>query len=102
MNIRVCKRVCVDCGVDFISSTAIISNRHGPLPTSSSIDRIIPKLGCVKENIAVISHQANVIKNNCTDYKIFQRLADWMQKYDKEYYNQWTTPMFEPIEMQAS
>ena len=33
---------------------------------SPSIDRIIPRLGYVPGNVCVISHRANMIKNNAT------------------------------------
>ena len=33
---------------------------------SPSLDKIIPSLGYVKDNIWVISYRANTIKNNCT------------------------------------
>jgi hypothetical protein len=35
-------------------------------PNSASLDRIIPKLGYVVGNVAVISHRANTIKNNAS------------------------------------
>lgn len=38
--------------------------RHGP--GSPSIDRIVPSLGYVPENILVVSHRANQIKSNAT------------------------------------
>ncbi len=33
---------------------------------SPSLDRIMPHLGYVKENVWVISYKANAVKNNCT------------------------------------
>jgi hypothetical protein len=54
--------------------------RHGPRPFSPSVDRIIPELGYVKGNIAIISLKANTLKNNCTDPAVFRRLADWLEK----------------------
>ena len=49
-------------------------------PRSMTLDRIIPELGYVAGNIAVISHLANTIKQNCTDPSIFRRLADYMER----------------------
>lgn len=39
---------------------------NGPSPNSPSLDRIDPRKGYVKENVWVISHRANRIKNNAT------------------------------------
>jgi hypothetical protein len=46
--------------------------------SSASLDRIIPELGYVKGNIAVISHRANRIKNNATlaDLRILVRFLE--------------------------
>ena len=51
----------------------------GNIPMSPSLDRQIPKLGYVQGNVAVISHKANSLKNDCTDPSVFRRLADWME-----------------------
>lgn len=44
-----------------------------------SVDRIVPSLGYVDGNIAVISRQANLMKNNCIDPDAFYRLGDWLK-----------------------
>ncbi len=49
-------------------------------PRSMSLDRIIPELGYVPGNIAVISHLANTIKQNCTDPEVFRRIADYLER----------------------
>jgi hypothetical protein len=49
-------------------------------PRSMSLDRIIPELGYVPGNIAVISHLANTIKQNCTDPDVFRRIADYLER----------------------
>jgi hypothetical protein len=54
-------------------------SRKGPRSFSPSLDRIEPKSGYVEGNVAVISHYANVLKNNCTDPAVFRRLADWLE-----------------------
>jgi hypothetical protein len=41
-------------------------NSNGTLPNSPSLDRIDPTKGYVKGNLWIISHKANVIKNNAT------------------------------------
>lgn len=50
-----------------------------PIPNSPTIDRIIPKLGYVKDNIAIISHRANVIKRDST-LKELELLLVWRRK----------------------
>jgi len=49
-------------------------------PRSMSLDRIVPSLGYVPGNIAVISHLANTMKQNCRDADIFRRLADYLDQ----------------------
>lgn len=44
---------------------------------SPSLDKIIPSLGYVKGNVAVISWKANRLKSNATAVEI-RKLADWM------------------------
>lgn len=51
---------------------------RGPKPNSASLDRIIPDLGYVPGNIAVISHRANTIKNSGTADE-HQKIADWIR-----------------------
>lgn len=46
---------------------------------SPSLDRIIPELGYVVGNIAVISMKANKIKSNESDPTIFRKIADWIE-----------------------
>jgi hypothetical protein len=48
-------------------------------PQSMSLDRIVPELGYVPGNIAVISHLANTIKQNCTDPEVFRRIANYLE-----------------------
>jgi transposase-like protein len=49
------------------------------VPTSMTLDRIVPELGYVPGNIAVISHLANTIKQNCVDPEVFIRLASYIR-----------------------
>lgn len=64
-----------------IMHTLFQSDRRGEVAKrqGATLDKIDPKFGYVKENIAVISWQANVIKQNCTDPTVFRRLADWLE-----------------------
>lgn len=52
-------------------------SRGGDKDDSPSIDRIVPELGYVRGNIAVISYRANRIKNNATPDEL-RRIADWV------------------------
>ena len=44
------------------------------------LDRIDPKKGYVKGNVRAISRLANVIKQDVTDWRIFQAVADDMRR----------------------
>lgn len=46
---------------------------------SPSLDRLIPELGYVKNNVTVISHKANTIKNNASIEELEKILA-WMKE----------------------
>jgi len=54
-----------------------VGTHHAASPT---LDRVVPSLGYVKGNIAVISLKANVIKNNATQAEI-QKVADWLLNF---------------------
>jgi len=51
--------------------------------SSPSLDRILPELGYVPGNVAVISYKANRIKNEGTAEQ-HRRIADWMDAQLKE------------------
>jgi hypothetical protein len=51
-----------------------------------SLDRIIPELGYVKNNVVFISHRANSIKNNATERELYD-VADWLHERTKEVLN---------------
>lgn len=53
------------------------------LDNSPSLDRIIPSLGYVKGNIAVISQKANRIKNDATAEEL-GKVYSWLNKQRKE------------------
>lgn len=46
--------------------------------TTPSLDKIIPALGYVPGNIAVISMKANMLKGDETDPEVFRKIADWL------------------------
>ena len=62
-------------GLDFISETDGMKER-----TSPSVDRIVPKKGYVKGNVAIISIKANGIKTDATPDEII-KVANWLQKH---------------------
>lgn len=43
-----------------------VNSKAGPLDTSPSIDRIIPRLGYIKGNIRIISNRANRLRADAT------------------------------------
>lgn len=47
-----------------------LKGKPGPSPNSPSLDRIDPALGYVKGNVWVISHRANVIKQNASPVEL--------------------------------
>ena len=64
--------LCPILGVPFVWGT---KKNH---ELSPSVDRMIPKLGYVKNNIRFISYKANRIKNNAT-IEILQNLINYMK-----------------------
>jgi len=46
-------------------------------PSSPSLDRIVPELGYIKNNVQVISHKANTMKSNATIAELLL-FADWV------------------------
>lgn len=60
------------------------NNSHGRTDNSPSLDKIIPKLGYVRGNIAVISDLANKVKHNVTDPEIFERIGAWLRKHQEK------------------
>jgi hypothetical protein len=58
----------------------IIVNQGGLLPGSPSLDRIDTDKGYTKDNVWVISHRANTIKNNCSIDEFRLILQNWEAK----------------------
>jgi hypothetical protein len=46
---------------------------------SPSVDRLIPSLGYVKENVCIISHKANSMKQDCIDPAELRQLAAFIE-----------------------
>jgi hypothetical protein len=53
-------------------------SRGGMSRNSPSIDRIVPSLGYIAGNIAIISHKANSMKQDAVDSNELRLLANWM------------------------
>lgn len=49
-----------------VFGTPFVKGNHKDHRVSPSLDRIDPMFGYVKSNVWVISHRANLIKNNAT------------------------------------
>lgn len=56
----------------------VCSGRGQPKDDSASVDRIVPQLGYVKGNVAVISKHANTVKNDGTAEE-HEKIAAWMR-----------------------
>lgn len=52
----------------------------GGTGSSPSLDRIIPSLGYVLGNIAVISKRANTLKSDCIDPTELRKVANWLEQ----------------------
>jgi hypothetical protein len=65
--------VCPIFGIQLEFGTTAVHDR------SPSLDRIIPHLGYVPGNVAVISHRANQIKNSGTAEE-HRKIADWIEQ----------------------
>lgn len=66
--------ICPILGIPLVIGLGIKSD------STPSIDRIIPELGYVPDNIAVISWKANRIKGKHTDPRIFEAIAHYLRK----------------------
>lgn len=53
--------------------------KHRPKPNAPSLDRLLPDLGYIPTNVRVISWKANLLKNNCVDPAVFERLASYIR-----------------------
>lgn len=49
-----------------------VSHKSGPCPASPSLDRIDSSKGYVKDNVVIVSHRANSIKNDATEQELFR------------------------------
>jgi len=67
---------CAVLGIPIIVEKAV-GGKKGPKASSPSIDRIDNTKGYTKENIQIISNQANIMKNNATPKELL-KFAFWV------------------------
>jgi hypothetical protein len=60
----------------------LIHQKGGVFDNTPSLDKIIPSLGYVKGNVAVISWKANVMKSNLS-IDILESILSYIKKYKK-------------------
>ena len=86
-----------DLDLDFLISIAldecpvfktpfIWGQSKGKHPYRPSLDRVIPELGYVKQNVVFISLKANVIKQDVAEKELYA-VADWLHEKRKEVLN---------------
>jgi hypothetical protein len=63
-----------------IYRVALQRSKKQGIPMSASLDKIIPSLGYVPGNIAVMSFLANRIKQDETDPETFLKVASWIRR----------------------
>ena len=78
------------CPILLVELKGPVGDQRGVQPTSPTLDRIVPQLGYVTGNVAVISQRANAMKQDCYKSEVFRRLADYL---DQRIVNMgWMTP----------
>jgi hypothetical protein len=91
------QQIAYDLDVDYLLSIAsdkcpvfktpfIWSQGNGYSPEGPSLDKVIPTLGYIKENVVFISRIANTIKQNVTEKELYA-VADWLHDKRKEVLN---------------
>lgn len=55
---------------------------NGPRDNAPSLDRIVPAMGYVKGNVAVISSRANRVKNNAEAHEL-RSISDFLEQHIK-------------------
>lgn len=71
--------MCECCRSPFQFQFEFAVERKGPRPNSPSIDRIIPRLGYVKGNVAILCWRCNNLKRDATAEEL-EKIAAWMRK----------------------
>ena len=70
--LEILPKCCPYLGTKFYWEVSTGFGRQNPHPRSPSIDRIDSSKGYVKDNVAIVSHRANAIKNNATEQELFR------------------------------
>lgn len=85
-------------GVDFDWGLSGMGHGRSSGDNAPSLDRVIPELGYIKENLVFISHLANKVKQDTTEKELYA-VADWLHDKRKEVLNalkERLTPLPEP------
>lgn len=69
--------VCPVLGIKIVRSQGKLA------PETPTVDKIIPELGYVKGNVAVISWRANRLKSDCGDPRVFEAIAQYIRLNSK-------------------
>jgi hypothetical protein len=56
----------------------LVLGNERSLAGSPSLDRLVPEWGYTPGNVVVVSHRANMLKNNGTSQEL-RRVAEWME-----------------------
>lgn len=62
----------------------LLPNEEGELHNRMSVDRVNPKGGYTKDNVALMSQVANTLKSDFEDPEIFRRLANWLEEKQRD------------------
>lgn len=68
---------CPVLGIELIWTNKVIQ------PNSPSLDRLDPNKGYVKGNVNIISHRANIIKQNANGDEVL-RVAKWLKRQERK------------------
>lgn len=67
-------------GICPVLGLALDLHEHRHAVNKATLDRIIPRLGYVKGNVAWISSLANRVKTDCTDPEVFLKVAEYVRE----------------------
>ena len=67
-----------------VLGTPLVVTINGRTDNTPTIDKIIPSKGYVKGNVKVISWLANMLKRDCTDPVVFEKIAIYLRSVKDE------------------